>query len=77
MLLFTPMLCFMYFNLKLVTKDILAKTAPVYVHLTVNLTAVNTRMDGALSVLQVGWVILVEQVNFCRLSNGLDIRFVR
>lgn len=67
----------MYFNLYLVTKDILAKIVPTYVHLTVNLTAVNTRMDGALPVLEVGWVIIVQQVTFCRLFDGLHIRFVR
>lgn len=48
-------------DLQLVKKDILAQTVPVYVHLTVNLTLVNTRTDRVV-VLQVGWVITVQQV---------------
>lgn len=38
----------------------MAQTAPVYVHLTVNLTLVNTWTDRVV-VLQVGWVITVQQ----------------
>lgn len=46
---------------QLVLKDISAQTVQGNVHLTVNLTHVNMRMDHVL-VLQVGWVIIVLQV---------------
>lgn len=45
----------------LVRKDILAQTVPGHVHLTVNLTHVETRTDGVLHVLQDGPVIIVQQ----------------
>lgn len=44
-------------------KDILAQTAPGNVHLTVNLTHVDTRTDRVLPVLQVGRVTTVQQVS--------------
>lgn len=56
---------------KLVLKDILAQTVQENVHLTVNLTPVDTRTDHVLA-LQVGWVIIVLQVMvFKMLSNIL------
>lgn len=47
-----------------VKKDILAETAPEFVHLTVNFTNVDTQTDRVLPVLQVGRVIIV-QLNAC------------
>lgn len=41
----------------------MAQTVPGHVHLTVNLTHVETRTDGVLHVLQDGPVIIVQQVN--------------
>lgn len=40
----------------------MAQTVYGYVHQTVILTHVDTRTDGAIPVLQVGWVIIVPQV---------------
>lgn len=52
-----------HFVLMLVKRDILEQTVPGNVHLTVNLTHVDIRMDHVL-VLQAGWVIIVLQ-NVC------------
>lgn len=41
----------------------MAKTVPVFVLLTVNLTHVDTQTDGVLPVQQDGKVIIVLQVN--------------
>lgn len=41
----------------------MVQTVPEYVPLTVNLTHVDTRTDRVLSVFQVGWVLIVLQVN--------------
>lgn len=53
-------------------KDISVQTVQGNVHLTVNLTHVNMRMDHVL-VLQVGWVIIVLQVMLFKRKSTFPI----
>lgn len=52
------------------------------VHLTVNLTPVDTRMDGVLRVLKVGWVIIVPKVlladqHFSKISHIIKYKIIK
>lgn len=53
-------------------KDILVQTVHGSVHLTVDLTHVDTQMDLVQPVLQAGWVIIVLKVLFAH-----NVRFSR
>lgn len=52
------------------------------VHLTVHLTPVDTRMDGVLRVLKVGWVIIVPKVlladqHFSKISHIIKYKIIK